>query len=68
MLRLVSQDIKYQETIDSTATEQIGTNLNFGKRGRRGYINKGTIFYIMTRISTIKKRINDINSDSHLEI
>jgi LysM repeat protein/ABC-type branched-subunit amino acid transport system substrate-binding protein len=54
MLRL-SQDIKYQETIDSTATEQIDNKFEFYKKGDGGYINKGIYILYYDTDLTIKE-------------
>ena len=54
MLRL-SQDIKYQETIDSTATEQIDNKFEFYKKEDGGYINKGIYILYYDTDLTIKE-------------
>ncbi|SDH31382.1 ABC-type branched-chain amino acid transport system, substrate-binding protein [Flavobacterium omnivorum] len=54
MLRL-SQDKKYQETIDSTATEQIDNKFEFYKKEDGGYINKGIYILYYDTDLTIKE-------------
>lgn len=56
MMRL-SQDKKYQETIDSTATEQVDNKFEFYKREDGGYINKG-IYILYYDTDLIIKQAN----------
>ena len=53
MLRL-SQDKKYQETIDATATEQIDNKFEFYKKEDGGYTNKGIYILYYDTDLTIK--------------
>jgi len=53
MLRL-SQDKKYQETIDATATEQIDNKFEFYKKENGGYTNKGIYILYYDTDLTIK--------------
>lgn len=54
MMRL-SQDKKYQETIDSTATEQVDNKFEFYKKEDGGYINKGVYILYYDTDLTIKE-------------
>jgi LysM repeat protein len=54
MMRL-SQDKKYQETIDSTATEQVDNKFEFYKKDDGGYINKGVYILYYDTDLTIKQ-------------
>ena len=53
MMRL-SQDKKYQETIDATATEQIDNKFEFYKKEDGGYTNKGIYILYYDTDLTIK--------------
>ncbi len=54
MMRL-SQDKKYQETIESTATEQVDNKFEFYKKEDGGYINKGVYILYYDTDLTIKQ-------------
>ena len=54
MMRL-SQDKKYQETIESTATEQVDNKFEFYKKEEGGYINKGVYILYYDTDLTIKQ-------------
>ncbi|TDE52909.1 LysM peptidoglycan-binding domain-containing protein [Flavobacterium sp. GT3P67] len=54
MMRL-SQDKKYQETVDSTATEQVDNKFEFYKKEDGGYINKGVYILYYDTDLTIKE-------------
>ena len=54
MMRL-SQDKKYQETIDNTATEQVDNKFEFYKKEDGGYINKGVYILYYDTDLTIKE-------------
>ena len=54
MLRL-SQDKKYQETIDVAATEQIDNKFEFYKKEDGGYTNKGIYILYYDTDLTIKE-------------
>ena len=54
MMRL-SQDKKYQETINSTATEQVDNKFEFYKKEDGGYINKGVYILYYDTDLTIKE-------------
>jgi LysM repeat protein len=54
MMRL-SQDKKYQETVDSTATEQVDNKFEFYKKEDGGYINKGVYILYYDTDLTIKQ-------------
>ena len=54
MMRL-SQDKKYQETIESTATEQVDNKFEFYKKEDGGYINKGVYILYYDTDLTIKE-------------
>jgi LysM repeat protein len=53
MMRL-SQDKKYQETVDFTATEQIDNKFEFYKKEGEGYVNKGIYILYYDTDLTIK--------------
>jgi LysM repeat protein len=54
MMRL-SQDKKYQETIETTATEQVDNKFEFYKKEDGGYINKGVYILYYDTDLTIKQ-------------
>ncbi|MGZ9733938.1 PBP1 and LysM peptidoglycan-binding domain-containing protein [Flavobacterium sp. GNP002] len=54
MMRL-SQDKKYQETIETTATEQVDNRFEFYKKEDSGYINKGVYILYYDTDLTIKE-------------
>nr|WP_315206869.1 LysM peptidoglycan-binding domain-containing protein [uncultured Flavobacterium sp.] len=54
MMRL-SQDKKYQETIETTATEQVDNRFEFYKKEDGGYINKGVYILYYDTDLTIKE-------------
>lgn len=54
MMRL-SQDKNYQETIESTATEQVDNKFEFYKKEDGGYINKGIYILYQDTDLTIKQ-------------
>ena len=54
MMRL-SQDKKYQETVDNTATEQVDNKFEFYKKEDGGYINKGVYILYYDTDLTIKE-------------
>lgn len=54
MMRL-SQDKKYQETADNTATEQVDNKFEFYKKEGGGYINKGVYILYYDTDLTIKE-------------
>ena len=54
MMRL-SQDKKYQETIESTATEQVDNKFEFYKKEDGGFINKGVYILYYDTDLTIKQ-------------
>ncbi|MFV8367344.1 LysM peptidoglycan-binding domain-containing protein [Flavobacterium sp. XS1P27] len=54
MMRL-SQDKKYQETIETTATEQVDNKFEFYKKEDGGYINKGVYILYYDTDLTIKE-------------
>ena len=54
MLRL-SQDKKYQDTIENTATEQVDNKFEYYKREGGGYANKGIYFLYYDTDLTIKE-------------
>jgi hypothetical protein len=50
----LSQDRKYQETVDFTATEQIDNKFEFYKKEGGGYVNKGIYILYYDTDLTIK--------------
>ena len=54
MMRL-SQDKKYQETVEATATEQVDNRFEFYKKEDGGYINKGVYILYYDTDLTIKE-------------
>lgn len=54
LLRL-SQDVKYEDTVNSTATEQVDNKFEFYKKPGGGYSNKGTYILYYDSDLTIKE-------------